>query len=153
MEKISNHITFRESINSYTAKRKGIENIPNEYEITNMYILAHKVFEPLRKWVGGPIKINSFFRSEELNKVIGGSSTSQHCQGRAMDIDDVYGYKTNAEMFNYIKDNLDFDQLIWELGTDDNPDWIHVSYCSVDENRKRCLKAYRENGKTKYKII
>jgi hypothetical protein len=153
MDKISNHITFRESINSYTAKRKGIENTPNEYEITNMYILAHKVFEPLRKWVGGPIKINSFFRSEELNKAIGGSSTSQHCQGRAMDIDDVYGYKTNAEMFNYIKDNLDFDQLIWEFGTDDNPDWIHVSYCSVDENRKRCLKAYRENGKTKYKII
>lgn len=153
MDKISNHITFRESINSYTAKRKGIENTPNEYEITNMYILAHKVFEPLRKWVGGPIKINSFFRSEELNKAIGGSSTSQHCQGRAMDIDDVYGYKTNAEMFNYIKDNLDFDQLIWEFGTDDNPDWIHISYCSVDENRKRCLKAYRENGKTKYKII
>ena len=153
MDKISNHITFRESINSYTAKRKGIESTPNEYEITNMYILAHKVFEPLRKWVGGPIKINSFFRSEELNKAIGGSSTSQHCQGRAMDIDDVYGYKTNAEMFNYIKDNLDFDQLIWEFGTDDNPDWIHVSYCSVDENRKRCLKAYRENGKTKYKII
>ena len=153
MEKISNHITFRESINSYTAKRKGIENIPNEYEITNMYILAHKVFEPLRKWVGGPIKINSFFRSEELNKAIGGSSTSQHCQGRAMDIDDVYGYKTNAEMFNYIKDNLDFDQLIWEFGTDDNPDWVHVSYLSIDENRKRCLRAYKENGKTKYKII
>lgn len=153
MEKISNHITFRESINSYTAKREGIENIPNEYEITNMYILAHKVFEPLRKWVGGPIKINSFFRSEELNKAIGGSSTSQHCQGRAMDIDDVYGYKTNAEMFNYIKDNLDFDQLIWEFGTDDNPDWVHVSYLSIDENRKRCLRAYKENGKTKYKII
>ncbi len=153
MDKISNHITFRESINSYTAKRKGIENTPNEYEITNMYILAHKVFEPLRKWVGGPIKINSFFRSEELNKAIGGSSTSQHCQGRAMDIDDVYGYKTNAEMFNYIKDNLDFDQLIWEFGTDNNPDWVHVSYLSIDENRKRCLKAYKKNGKTKYKII
>lgn len=153
MEKISNHITFRESINSYTAKRKGIENIPNEYEITNMYILAHKVFEPLRKWVGGPIKINSFFRSEELNKAIGGSSTSQHCQGRAMDIDDVYGYKTNAEMFNYIKDNLDFDQLIWEFGTDDNPDWVHVSYLSIDGNRKRCLKAYKDKGITKYEII
>ena len=153
MDKISNHITFRESINSYTAKRKGIENTPNEYEITNMYILAHKVFEPLRKWVGGPIKINSFFRSEELNKAIGGSSTSQHCQGRAMDIDDVYGYKTNAEMFNYIKDNLDFDQLIWEFGTVNNPDWVHVSYLSIDENRKRCLKAYKKNGKTKYKII
>ena len=153
MDKISDHITLYEGINSYTAKRMGIKNIPDEYQITNMYILAHKVFEPLRKWVGGPIKINSFFRSEELNKAIGGSSTSQHCQGRAMDIDDVYGYKTNAEMFNYIKDNLDFDQLIWEFGTDDNPDWVHVSYLSIDENRKRCLRAYRKNGKTKYKII
>jgi hypothetical protein len=118
-----------------------------------MYILAHKVFEPLRKWVGGPIKINSFFRSPELNKAIGGSSKSQHCEGRAMDIDDVYGHKTNSEMFKYIKENLDFDQMIWEFGSDENPDWIHVSYCSSEENRKRCLKAYRENGKTKYKII
>ena len=153
MDKISDHITLSEGVNSYTAKRKGIENIPDEYQTTNMYILAHKVFEPLRKWVGGPIKINSFFRSPELNKAIGGSSKSQHCEGRAMDIDDVYGYKTNAEMFEYIKENLDFDQMIWEFGSDKNPDWLHVSYCSSDENRKRCLKAYRENGKTKYKVI
>ena len=153
MDKISDHITLSEGINSYTAKRMGIKNIPNEYQITNMYILAHKVFEPLRKWVKGTIKINSFFRSIELNEAIGGSSTSQHCEGRAMDIDDIYGHKTNSEMFNYIKDNLDFDQLIWEFGDDKEPDWIHVSYCSSDENRKRCLKAYRENGKTKYKII
>lgn len=153
MDKISDHIKLHEGINSYTAKRMGIKNMPDEYQITNMYILAHKVFEPLRKWVGGPIKINSFFRSIELNEAIGGSSTSQHCEGRAMDIDDTYGYKTNSEMFNYIKDNLDFDQLIWEFGDDEEPDWIHVSYCSTDENRKRCLKAYKENRKTKYKII
>ena len=153
MDNISDHITFKESTNSFTAKRKGIENVPDEYQITNMYILAHKVFEPLRKWVGGPIKINSFFRSIELNEAIGGSSTSQHCEGRAIDIDDTYGRKTNAEMYEYIKDNLDFDQLIWEFGDDENPDWIHVSYCSTDENRKRCLKAYKENSKTKYKII
>ena len=153
MDKISDHITLREGINSYTAKRMGIENIPDEYQVTNMYILAHKVFEPLRKWVGGPIKINSFFRSIELNEAIGGSLTSQHCEGRAMDIDDTYGCKTNSEMFNYIKDNLDFDQLIWEFGDDEEPNWIHVSYCSTDENRKRCLKAYKDNGTTKYEII
>ena len=153
MSNISDHITLKEGINSFTAKRKGIDNTPDEYQITNMYILAHKVFEPLRKWVGGRIKINSFFRSPELNKAIGGSSKSQHCEGRAMDIDDVYGHKTNAEMFKYIKENLDFDQMIWEFGSDENPDWIHVSYCSSEENRKRCLKAYRENGKTKYKVI
>ena len=153
MSKISEHITLRESIESFTAKRKGIENIPSEYELTNMVGVAMNVFEPLREWVGGPIKINSFFRSVELNKAIGGSSKSQHCQGRAIDIDDVYGHKTNAEMFNYIKNNLDFDQLIWEFGTDENPDWVHVSYVSADENRRRCLKAEKINGKTVYSII
>ena len=153
MSKISKHISLREAIESYTAKRKGIENIPSEYQLTNMVALAENVFEPLREWVGGPIKINSFFRSIELNKAIGGSSKSQHCQGRAMDIDDVYGYKTNAEMYNYIKNNLDFDQLIWEFGTDDNPDWVHVSYVSTDQNRKRCLKANKEGGKSVYSII
>ena len=153
MSKISTHITLREGIESYTAKRKGIENIPSDYELTNMVGVAENIFEPLRKWVGGPIKINSFFRSKELNKAIGGSSRSQHCEGRAIDIDDIYGYKTNAEMFEYIKCNLDFDQIIWEFGGSDNPDWVHVSYVSPEENRRRCLKAEKINGKTKYSII
>jgi hypothetical protein len=151
--KISKNISEREAIESYTAKRKGIENIPSEYQLTNMVAVAENVFEPLRKWVGGPIKINSFFRSPELNKAIGGSGKSQHCEGRAIDIDDVYGRKSNAEMYNYIKNNLDFDQLIWEFGTDDNPDWVHVSYVSVDGNRRRCLKAEKVNNRTTYKII
>jgi len=153
MSKISAHITLREGIESYTAKRKGIENIPSDYELTNMVGVAENIFEPLRKWVGGPIKINSFFRSKELNKAIGGSSRSQHCEGRAIDIDDIYGYKTNSEMFEYIKCNLDFDQIIWEFGGSDNPDWVHVSYVSPEENRRRCLKAEKINGKTKYSII
>ena len=153
MSKISKHISFKEATESYTAKRKGIENIPNDYQLTNMVGVAENVFEPLRKWVGGPIKINSFFRSVDLNKAIGGSSKSQHCEGRAIDIDDVYEHKTNAEMFDYIKNNLDFDQLIWEFGTEQNPDWVHVSYVSADENRRRCLKAERINGKTNYTII
>ena len=119
-----------------------------------MQVVAENIFEPLRKFAGGPIKINSFFRSVELNKAIGGSSKSQHCEGRAIDIDDTYGHKTNAEMYNYIKNNLDFDQLIWEFGTDNNPDWVHVSYVSPDSNRNRCLKAYRDsNNKTKYEVI
>ena len=113
-------------------------------------MVAKHVFEPLREAVDAPIKINSFFRCEELNKAIGGSTKSQHCQGRAIDIDDVYGSVSNAFMYYYIKDNLDFDQLIWEFGTDHNPDWVHVSYIDGDSNRKRCLKAIRENGKTKY---
>lgn len=153
MEKISKHISYKEGTRSITALRKGINNTPNDYELTNMEAVAANIFEPLREWVGGPIKINSFFRCEELNTAIGGSSNSQHCQGRAIDIDDTYGHKTNAEMFEYIRTNLNFDQIIWEFGTDTNPDWVHVSYVSEEQNRNRCLKASRENGKTVYSIM
>ena len=153
MEKISKHISYKEGVYSRTAQRLGIDNNPSQYELTNMQVVAENIFEPLREWAGSPIKINSFFRSPELNKAIGGSSKSQHCEGRAIDIDDVYGYKTNAEMYAWIKENLDFDQMIWEFGTDKNPDWVHVSYVSADENRMRCLKAEKINGKTVYSII
>ena len=153
MKKISKHITYKEGTRSVTALRLGIENVPNDYELQNMELIAEKVFEPLRQAVNGPIKINSFFRCEKLNKAIGGSSRSQHCQGRAIDIDDVYGYVSNSYMYYYIKDNLDFDQLIWEFGTDTEPDWVHVSYVDSETNRKRCLLAYKEDGKTKYKDI
>ncbi len=150
MTKISKHISYKEATRSITALRLGIDNTPFEYELGNMKAVAENIFEPLRLWVGGAIKVTSFFRSEKLNQAIGGSVSSQHCQGRAIDIDDVYGHKTNAEMFNYIKDNLDFDTIIWEFGTDDNPDWVHVSYVSNERNRGRVLKAIKENGKTKY---
>ena len=153
MERISKHITYKEAIRSNTALRLNINNIPNDYEISNMVGIASNVFEPLREYVGGPIKINSMFRSEALNRAIGGSSRSQHCQGRAIDLDDTFGHKTNAEMFNYIKNNLNFDQLIWEFGDDTNPDWVHVSFVSNDENRGRCLKAEKVNGKTSYRVI
>lgn len=153
MEKISKHVSYKEGTRSVTALRKGTDNTPNNYELANMEAIAINIFEPLREWVGGPIKINSFFRCEELNTAIGGSSKSQHCQGRAIDVDDTYGHKTNAEMFEYIKENLNFDQIIWEFGTDTNPDWVHVSYVSEEQNRNRCLKASRENGKTVYSII
>ena len=118
-----------------------------------MELIAEKVFEPLRNWVGGPVKINSFFRSVKLNKAIGGSSKSQHCKGQAIDIDDTFKVVANSDMYDYIKNNLDFDQLIWEFGDDDNPNWVHVSYVSKEDNRNRCLKAYREQGRSKYMII
>jgi len=152
-DRISEHISLNEGIKSHTATRLNIDNIPRELDLINMKTIAEKVFEPLRKWVGGPIAINSFYRSPELNSAIGGSTTSQHCIGCALDLDDNYGHKTNAEMFNYIKNNLDFDQIIWEFGTDENPNWLHVSYVSEDVNRRRCLKAYKYEGKTKYKVI
>jgi zinc D-Ala-D-Ala carboxypeptidase len=151
--KISDHVSFKEAIKSNTALRRGIDNTPNRYEQTNMEIIAEKIFEPLREWAGGPIKINSFYRCEELNRAIGGSSRSQHCEGRAMDIDDTFGHKTNAEMFEYIRNTLSFDQLIWEFGDDNNPAWVHVSYVSGDQNRLRVMKAEKVNGKTQYRYI
>ena len=153
MERISEHISYREATKSNTAMRLDIDNTPGLYEITNMNGVAHNIFEPLREWVGGPIKINSFYRSVALNKAIGGSSRSQHCEGRAMDIDDTFRYKTNAEMYEWVKENLNFDQMIWEFGDDNNPNWVHISYVNEIDNRNRCLKAYKENGKTKYKVI
>ena len=150
---ISKHISYKEGVYSRTATRLGIKNNPNADQMKNMILIAEEVFEPLRTYVGGPIKINSFFRSPELNKAIGGSGKSQHCHGQAIDLDDTFGRCTNAEMFEFIKKHLDFDQIIWEFGDDNNPDWVHVSYVSPDQNRNRCLQAYKENNKTKYKII
>ena len=150
---ISEHISYKEGTYSVTATRLGVDNTPDNEQLSNMELVAEKVFEPLRKWVGGPIKINSFFRGLPLNTAIGGSKKSQHMKGQAMDIDDNYGHATNAEMYHWIKENLDFDQMIWEFGDDDNPDWIHVSYVSEEENRNRCLKAYRKDGRTQYMVI
>jgi len=153
MNNISNHISYKEGTYSNTAIRRGIENTPNEEQLSNMRLIANEIFEPLRAYVGGPIKINSFFRSPELNTAIGGSSKSQHCKGQAIDLDDTFGRMTNAEMYEFIKEHLDFDQMIWEFGDDENPNWVHVSYVSPEENRNRCLLAYKENKKTKYKVI
>ena len=149
---ISKHISYKEGVYSRTALRRGIDNTPTEDHKINMVELAENIFEPLRMYVGGPIKINSFYRSPELNKAIGGSSKSQHCNGQAIDIDDTFGRMTNAEMFKFIRENLYYDQMIWEFGSDNNPDWVHVSYVGK-ENRNRCLKAYKEKGKTKYMVI
>ena len=150
---ISEHISYKEGVYSITATRLGFENIPSDEQLDNMELLAEKVFEPLREWVGGPIKVNSFFRGLKLNTAIGGAKSSQHMKGQAIDIDDTFGLATNAEMYHWIKENLDFDQLIWEFGDDDNPNWLHVSYVSKEDNRNRCLKAYKEQGRSKYMVI
>jgi hypothetical protein len=150
---ISKHISEKEATKSITAMRLGIDNTPNGNALANMKQLAEKIFEPLREWVGGPIKINSFYRSVALNEAIGGSSKSQHCckgGSSAIDIDDIYGHKTNKEMFEWIKENLNYDQMIYEFGSESNPDWVHISYVSEDKNRNKILKAVRDDGKTKY---
>ena len=150
---ISEHISYKEGVYSTTATRRGIDDTPNDKQLANMELIAEKVFEPLREWVGGPIKINSFFRSVKLNKAIGGSNKSQHCKGQAIDIDDTFGVVANSDMYNYVKNNLDFDQMIWEFGDDDNPNWVHISYVSEEDNRKRCLRASKNDGTTIYSII
>ena len=142
---ISKHISYKEGVYSITAIRRGIDNTPDDDQLSNMELVAEEVFEPLRSYVVGPIKINSFFRCPELNTAIGGSHKSQHCKGQAIDIDDNYGRITNAEMFHWIKENLEFDQMIWEFGDDDNPNWVHVSYVSQEDNRNRCLRAHITN--------
>ena len=113
------------------------------------------MFQPIRNAFKCPIYVSSGYRSEELNRAIGGSIRSQHVQGRALDLDaDVFGGCTNGEIFQYILNNLTFDQLIWEFGDQDNPDWVHVSYVRDGVNRGRCLKACRdEKGKVYYEPI
>ena len=150
---ISKHISYKEGVYSNTATRRGIDNTPGNEQLDNMELIANEIFEPLREWVGGPIKINSFFRCPELNTAIGGSKSSQHMKGQAMDLDDTFGYKTNAEMYHYIKDNMDFDQLIWEFGDNENPNWIHVSYVTHRANRKKLTVAFKKNGRTAYENI
>ena len=154
MDKLSKHVSYKEGVHSVTALRLGLKNDPTDEHISNMELICEKIFEPLRMHVNGPIKINSFYRGPELNAAIGGSAKSQHCHGQAMDIDDTYGHASNKEMFNWIKANCDYDQMIWEFGDDNNPNWVHVSYVNPGENRKRCLKAYKDdNNKTKYMVI
>ena len=150
MAKISKHITYHEGTYSRTGERKNLDNTPNPRQLKCMAEVAENLFEPLREWVGGPIKVNSFFRGEPVNTAIGGSKYSQHMKGQAIDIDDTFGHKTNAEMYHYIKDNLDFDQMIWEFGTDENPNWLHISWVSHRPNRKKLTIAKKLNGRTKY---
>jgi hypothetical protein len=135
-KKISKHISFKEATHSDYATKYGIKNKPTAEHIKNMELVAEKVFEPLREWVENPIKVNSFYRCEELNTGLRGSAVSSHLTGNAIDITSLGG-KTNLEMFHYIKDNLDFDQLIWEYGHE--PKWLHVSYKSKKDNRRQVL--------------
>ena len=158
MEKISKHLSYSEVVKSATATRRGISNDPNEKELANIKMLAENVFEPLREHFNVPIGIISGFRSLELNKAVGGAKSSQHLAGAyngkeeaAFDIDaDVYKNGiTNTDIFNYIKDNLEYDQVIAEFYDNGNPAWIHVSY-RKGRLRKSNLIAVKISGKTKY---
>jgi len=151
--KISEHLDLSEVIRSESAKRNGISNMPTEAHIANLKLLAEKVFEPIRNNFRCPIIISSGYRSKELNAKVGGSATSQHSSGEAIDIDmdGTPNNVTNKMIFDYIYKNLEFDQLIWEFGTNENPDWVHVSYENTGKQRKQALKAIKTNGQTHYK--
>ena len=143
---LSDNVTLKEFIFSATAIRKGIYNGMNAVETKRAIDLCVNCFEPIRKKVDKPIKINSGFRCQQLNKIIGGSSgTSQHCKGEAMDLD-----IQNRKIFDWIIDNIKFDQLIYEYGDDDAPDWIHISF-RAEKNRKQVIRTNKTGGYMLYK--
>jgi D-alanyl-D-alanine dipeptidase len=149
---LSKHFELAEFTRSNTAKRAGINNIPTAAHQENLKLLCAKVLEPIREHFARPIFLSSGYRSAALNKITkGASSSSQHCSGEAVDIDMDATEVTNKQIFDYIKENLEFDQMIWEFGTDANPDWVHVSYESTGKQRKEILRAVKQAGKTVYK--
>jgi hypothetical protein len=152
--KISAHLNLAEVTRSDSAKRHGIDNTPTPEHLENFKLLAEKVFEPIRLHFKTPIFISSGYRSKALNDLIKGSASSQHCKGQAIDIDmdGSKGGVTNKMVFDFIVSRLEWDQIIWEFGTDANPDWVHVSYVKTG-NRKQKLKAVRSGGKTIYQTI
>lgn len=153
MDQISKYITYKEATRSTHADAQHLENRPDAECLSRMIAVGVNVFDKVREHFGVAIGISSFYRSSLVNKMIGGASNSQHCKGEAIDIDaDIYGKITNADIFQYIKDNLVFDQLIWEFGNDDQPDWVHVSY-SLTKNRGQVLISKIINGKTVYTVV
>jgi hypothetical protein len=146
--RISTHLDLVEVTRSETAKRNNISNQPTAEHLANFKKLAENIFEPIRKHFGVPIHISSGYRSVALNKFIKGSATSQHLLGQALDLDmdGSSSEVTNKMIFEYIKNNLNFDQLINEY----NYSWVHVSYNPKEKQRKQILDATKINGKTVY---
>ena len=153
--KLSKNLSLAEVTKSITAKRLGINNTPDdEWIIGNLKAIAKHVFQPVRDAFGCPIYVSSGYRSPELNRAIGGSKRSQHVEGRALDLDaDVFGHCTNSQIFNWLRENVEFDQMVWEFGTeypDGNPNWVHISWVSHRPNRKQEVIAIKKNGRTRY---
>jgi hypothetical protein len=146
--RLSAHFDLCEFTRSESAKREGVSNNPTPEHLENIKTLCEKVLEPIRAKFG-PVNISSGYRSADLNHFIGGSLNSDHCKGRAADIDmDGHGGEvTNKMIFDFIKDNLEIDQLINEF----NYSWVHVGY-RKGANRKQVLDAVKEGGKTVYHI-
>ncbi len=147
--KLSKNFTLRELTRSQTALRKGIHNEPNEEHLIALTVLVHKVLQPIRDKFG-TVSCNSGYRCAELCELLGSSAKSSHCKGEAVDCE-AYSI-SNRELAQWIKDNLEFDQVILEYpGKDPRDGWVHVSYRRDGENRNEVLTAIREEGKTVYK--
>ena len=149
MVRLSTNFTLEEFTRSQTAIRQNIDNTPTEEHIENMQLLCEMVLQPVRDHFG-PIAINSGYRGVVLNKTIGGSWKSQHCEGKAVDIE--CPGTGNRYVADWISDNCTFDQVILEFHTLGIPDsgWVHVSY-NRGANRMQRLRAIKEDGKTVYK--
>jgi hypothetical protein len=128
---ISKHITIKEATQSATATRLKIDNTPSAEVLANMKLVAEKCFEPLREWYGKPITINSFYRSPALNKAVKGAKNSDHVKGMAIDLD-AGSNSENLKLFNWLKDNVEYKQLIHEYGDKSGPEWVHISYDPKD---------------------
>ena len=150
MERVSKYVSYFELTHSNQAKALRISNIPNAEQLGNLKLVCTNIFDKVREHFGKPIGISSGFRSHELNTRIGGSKSSQHMEGKALDIDaDIHGGINNKEIFDYIKNNCTFDQLIWEFGSENAPSWVHVSF-NKDGNRGQILRAVKSGGRTVY---
>lgn len=148
--KLSENFSLAEMVKSETALRQGLDNTPGDAEIANLKRLAENVLQPIRNAYGKGVKVNSGFRHPDVNAAVGGSRTSDHCKGMAADIE-IPGV-ANADLAEWIKDNLAFTQLILEFYTPGVPDsgWVHVSY-DPNNLKKQVMTAMKENGKTVYK--
>ena len=138
---VTMHFTIEEMYASDTAKRLGIDNKPTTQKMINLVYLCAHVLEPLRVAMNEPIKIGSGYRCEKLNKEVGGVYNSQHLKGQAADLCIDGDIQKGRRWFNYIKDHLPFDQLIWEHNPKTGSYWVHVSYVFPDfgKNRKHVI--------------
>ena len=150
--KLSNNFSLNELTRSQTAERKGIDNTPSAEHQENLKSLCTHVLQRVRDHFGKVVTVSSGYRSPELFIVIGSKTTSQHAKGQAADFE-IFGV-SNKELADWIHNNINYDQLILEFWSPEDPNkgWIHCSY-SRENNRKQYLRAYKNEGKTKYEPI
>lgn len=147
--KLSQYMSFEEATRSQTATRHNIDNTPNKTQLQNMIFISKEIFDPIREFVGGPLTCSSFLRVDELNDKIGGSPRSYHRLGAAIDLKKISSNHSYKEIFDFIKDNLPYSELIWEFGNKKEPAWVHVAYLKGVIKKDNIKRFYFEDGKRK----